>query len=484
MHRVLFVVSEAHPLIKTGGLADVAGSLPPALKAQDCDVRVLLPGYPDAIKRAGMLKTIARLTLPGADAPVQLLEGLLPGTRVKVWLLDHPPAYGRPGNPYLNPAGHDWHDNAQRFALLAHAATRLALGDAGLAWQADVVHCHDWQTGLVPVLLSLAPRRPATVFTIHNLAYRGLFPHSTLAELDLPSTLWSHEALEFHGQLAFIKGGLVFADRINTVSPTYAIEIQTPEHGCGLEGLLSHRSDRLSGILNGIDEKVWNPTRDENLAAHYDARRLANKRLNKEALQREFSLPVAPERPLFASIGRLVPQKGVDLILDALPHLLARSAQVVILGSGDAHYEHALLKQAHNYREHISVRIGFDEGAAHRIEAGADIFLMPSRFEPCGLNQMYSQRYGTVPIVRRVGGLADTVVDATPAMLAAGTATGFAFDGDALIDATDRALALYRDPRTWTKIMRIGMRRDFGWRHSAKQYVALYETAIADAELN
>ena len=483
MRKILFVTSEAHPLMKTGGLGDVCGGLPQALQALGADVRLLLPGYHDTLQHAGRLKPVTQLILPPLASPVTLLEGLLPGTRVKVWLIDFPPAYDRPGNPYLNIHGHPWHDNAARFALLARVAVAIARGAAGLAWQPEVVHAHDWQTGLVPALLAADAVRPATVFTIHNLAYQGLFSYETFLSLNLPESLWSLHALEFHGQMSFIKGGIVFADRITTVSPTYAHEIQTPEHGYGLDGLLRHHAARLSGILNGIDARAWNPARDPQLDSPYSARQLAHKARNKTALQQEFNLLVDAEVTLCGMVSRLVDQKGVDLLLDALPALMELPLQLVVLGSGEAHYEQALRDQAARHPGRLAVLAGYDEAIAHRIQAGADLFLMPSRFEPCGLSQLYSLRYGTVPIVRRVGGLADTVVDANSANIAAGTATGIVFDAataEALAGAVQRALALFRDRRSWKKIQLTGMRQDFSWRHSAAEYLHLYETAIDD----
>ncbi len=481
MPKILFVASEAHPLIKTGGLADVIGSLPPTLTARGADVRLLLPAYHDAVARAGALAPVAQIFFPGLSHSVTLLEGELPGTPVKTWLVDFPPAYDRPGNPYLNAYGHPWHDNATRYALLARVAVRLALGTAGLKWRPDVVHCHDWQTGLVPALLAQEPKRPATVFTIHNLAYQGLFPYDTFTSLGLPASLWSHEALEFHGQLSFIKGGLAFADRLTTVSPTYAREIQTPEFGNGLDGLLRRRAERLAGILNGIDGDVWDPARDTYLAQRYSARRLRDKQPNKLSLQQTFRLPANPRTPLIGMVGRLVHQKGIDLVLEALPALMQQPLQVVLLGSGEADYEHALRAAAQRYSDRLAVRIGYDETLAHNIEAGADMFLMPSRFEPCGLNQLYSLRYGTIPIVREVGGLADTVVDATEKNLKSGSATGIVFRGassDELIAAVDRALALFRDARRWKRMMLAGMRQDFTWRHSAAEYLQLYKQTL------
>lgn len=475
--KVLFVASEAYPLVKTGGLGDVAGSLPVALQSLNADVRLLLPAYRDAVARAGKLRTLTKLSIAGLDAPVKILEGRLPGSSLITWLVDFPPAYDRPGNPYLDARGQPWPDNAMRFALLAHAATALALGRSSLKWRPHVVHWHDWQAGLGPVLLARAPTRPTMVFTIHNLSYQGLFPHQTFQDLALPADLWSPSALEFHGQLSFIKGGLVFADHLTTVSPTYAREIQTPEYGAGLDGLLRQRAASLSGILNGIDVSEWDPARDGLLAQRYSARQPGNKTPNKSALQGEFGLPREPQTPLIGMVGRLVHQKGIDLVLDTLPGLMHRPLQLIVLGSGDAGYEEALRRQAERYPDRLAVRIGYDEGLAHRIEAGADMFLMPSRFEPCGLNQLYSLRYGTVPIVRHVGGLADTVTDATVSNIKNGKATGIVFHdarSGALLAAVDRALALWRDRKTWNRIMLAGMRRDYSWRRSAAEYLRLY----------
>ncbi|MBI3778682.1 MAG: glycogen synthase GlgA [Gammaproteobacteria bacterium] len=477
MPKILFVASEAHPLIKTGGLGDVVGSLPVALQSLQADVRLLLPAYHDALARAGELKTVARCAIENLSAPVRILEARLPGTELIVWFVDFPPAYDRRGHPYLDAGGRPWPDNAMRYALFADVAVRIALGQANIKWRPDVVHCHDWQTGLVPAWLATEKARPATVFTIHNLAYQGLFPRETFEALGLPAAFWSHEALEFHGQMSFIKGGLVYADRLTTVSPNYAREIQTPEFGCGLDGLLRHRAGRLTGILNGIDDAEWNPAQDRFLAKNYSPRRLQDKLANKLALQREFGLPEQPETPLIGVVGRLVHQKGIDLVLETLPGLMHRPIQIVLLGSGEAGYEEALRVQAARYIRRLAVRIGYDERLAHLIEAGADMFLMPSRFEPCGLNQLYSQRYGTIPIVRRVGGLADTVVDASEKNIKTGKATGIVFEkarGSALLAAVDRALALRRNNLRWNKMMRAGMRQDFSWRHSATEYLRLY----------
>ncbi|MEQ6341082.1 MAG: glycogen synthase GlgA [Gammaproteobacteria bacterium] len=486
-HKILFAASEAHPLMKTGGLADVAGSLPVALKSLRQDVRLIIPAYRDVLARAGKL-TLVNPVLAGFAEPVRILEGKLPGSTLKVWLVDAPAWFDRPGNPYLGPDGKDWPDNAQRFALFARAVAAVARNQAGLDWQPDVVHCNDWQCGLIPALLAQDATRPATVFTIHNLAYQGLFPlaplkvENTFKDLNLPPELWSPEGLEFYGGLSFIKGGLVYADMLSTVSPNYAREILTPEYGCGLEGLLSHRADRLVGILNGVDYHEWDPQRDTLIAQPYSARNLSGKAANKAALQARVGLPVVPEIPVIGLIGRLVEQKGVDLVLASLPEVLQQPVQVVMLGGGEKRFEAAFTELMVHHPQQLAVQIGFNEGLAHLIESGADMFVMPSRFEPCGLNQIYSLRYGTVPIVRRTGGLSDTVVDATSDNLASGSATGVVFDkatAPALLEAIQHTLTLYRQPSIWQQIIRTGMLQDFSWRRSAKYYLELYEQAIA-----
>lgn len=479
MKKVLFVTSEAYPLIKTGGLADVSGGLPIAIKALGHDVRILIPGYAEAIA-SGMMEP---LRLPGGRMSPMLHHGLLPGSEVGVYGLSHHDYFGRAGNPYLGADGKPWADNAERFSLLCHVGTELAMNRLGLDWQPDIVHCNDWQTGLIPALLNDELQRPATVFTIHNLAYQGIFPHETFVRLRLPNRLWSHEALEFYGQLSFIKGGLVFADRITTVSPNYAREIQGEDFGCGLDGLLRQRRERLSGILNGIDVEVWNPAKDPYLPAHFDRAGLERRGELKRHLQRAFSLPEDPDVPLLAWVGRLVEQKGIDLLLEIMPRLMALPLQIAVQGSGDARFEQTLQHWGKLFPDRFAIRVGYDEAHARLIEGGTDVFLMPSRFEPCGLNQMYSQRYGAMPLVRRAGGLADTVVDTNDETLRDGTATGIVFDDaspDALFDAIQRALRLYATPVDWRKIQANGMAKDFSWQVSARQYLELYELAEQD----
>lgn len=479
--NILFASAEAHPLIKTGGLADVAGSLPRAIRNQRHDIRVIIPAYQSVLQQVEKFTLVAHLQLEGLNQPVRLLAGRLPGSTVTLYLVDSPEHFDRPGNPYSMKQGAVWPDNAERFTAFCRAITCVALDGAGLDWQPDMVHCNDWQTALVPPLLQRHARRPATVFTIHNLAYQGLFDWKVFKKLDLPADFWSMEAMEFHNQFSFIKGGLVFADWVTTVSPTYAEEIQTSEFGYGLEGLIRHRKDNLTGIVNGVDYSVWNPGRDLLIPVQFNARVLTHKIENKLALQEEFGLPVNGTIPVFATISRLVEQKGIDLILAAVPALVKQQAQLIVLGSGDSKIVAGIRAAVKAYPEQVAARIGYDEALAHHIEAGADMFLMPSRFEPCGLNQIYSQRYGTVPIVRHTGGLADTVTDTTSTTLEAKTATGFSFEDAtamALTDTIDRALEYYREPVIWQQIVCTGMKQDFSWKRSAQLYIALYDKVL------
>jgi starch synthase len=480
---VLFCTSEAYPFIKTGGLADISGSLPRALCEMGHDVRLILPAYPRAIAHANNLTTVAVLSLPGIPGQVKIHQAAPTGhAGGVVYLVDSPAHFDRPGNPYLQEDGTEWPDNAERFLVFARAVIAVALGNADHGWKPQLVHCNDWQTGLVPPLLALQATRPATLFTIHNLAYQGVFPESTFKALDLPAELWSIEGVEFHGKLSFIKGGIATADWISTVSPTYAREICTPAFGCGLDGLLRHRSDRLGGILNGIDSHLWNPETDPAIWKNYSVHNLQNKAQNKSALQRELELPPAPDKLLLGHVGRLVEQKGVDLILEMIDELFQHPFQLVILGSGDKNIEQLVAQYAARYPQQLAVHIGYNEQLAHRIEAGADCFLMPSRYEPCGLNQLYSLRYGTLPIVRQTGGLADSVVNLNQATQTALIATGFSFaddNPDAVLDTCMRALAHFQPPRIdWWKTVITAMRQDFSWNSSAGKYQELYEHVV------
>jgi len=479
MSNILYISSEAFPLIKTGGLGDVAGSLPAALLKQSQDVRLLLPAYRDALKLVTKKKFVA--THSYYNLPLNIIETRLPGSNVIVWLVDCPALFDRPGGPYSDQHGQAWDDNALRFAVFCHAAVDIALNSFKLNWQADVVHCNDWQSGLVPALLSLHKIRPATVFTIHNLAYQGIFDQQTFAELQLPGQLWHMDGIEFYNQLSFMKGGIAYADKINTVSPHYAQEILEPEYGYGLDGLLTHRKNDLSGILNGIDEKHWNPGTDKHLIHKYNRRTLKNKVLNKSALQKELALPEDTSIPMIGMISRLVEQKGLDIILECLYDVLKLPLQLVILGTGDSHYELQLSQWAEKRGRKLKIIIGYNEALAHRIEAASDMFLMPSKFEPCGLNQLYSLRYGTLPIVTAVGGLCDTVINTTQKNIDDKAANGFVLKdktAEALLSAINNALTFYKQPDSWQQLQLNAMAGDYSWQTSAKHYIDLYNQVL------
>lgn len=481
MSRILFATSEAAPLMKTGGLADISSSLPAALAATGEDIRIIMPAYTPALAKAGQLLRLAGLSMMGHH--ITLLEGQMPDSGVKVWLVDAPTLFQRDGGPYVDPQGLDWQDNAERFTLFCRVVVEVAMGRLGLSWQPQVLHANDWQTGLAVALLHLETRRPATVFSIHNLAYQGYFSRDDFLALQLPEALWTPASMEYYGQWVMIKGGLAHADRLTTVSPTYAQEITTPELGNGMDSLLRHRQDRLSGILNGIDTHAWDPSQDPLIEAKYDLDNLRGKALNKTALQRSFGLPTR-KQPLLGLVSRFVEQKGIDLVLEAIPALLHTPLQLVMLGSGNKYYEQACLELARCYPEQVGVRIGYDEQLAHLIEAGSDLFLMPSRFEPCGLNQLYSLRYGTPPVVHKTGGLADTVVHTYPETLANGTATGFVFEhptAAGLHWAIGEALACMKKPKCWKPVQANGMRQDVSWQQSAAAYLEIYRQAMQDS---
>jgi len=475
MTRILFATSEVFPLVKTGGLADVSGSLPEALCRLGYDCQILLPGYPATLKAAREAGSQRKARFRFGQYDVSLWQTQVPETQVLLWLVDCPALFDRQGDsPYQNENGEDWWDNAHRFHLFARIGAMMALGQLGLSWKPDIVHCNDWQTGLIPVFLHNDKHAPATVFTIHNLAYQGLFSHETFRALGLPDHLWRFDQLEFHGQFSFLKGGLVFSDAITTVSPSYAREIRTPEFGYGLDGLLEHRSHALTGILNGIDNRYWNPKSDQHLGFHYSPDDTSGKAQCRAALQRKLGLEVNGA-PVLGFVGRLVEQKGLDWLLEALPTLLEKGCQFAILGSGEARYQQALQHLARDWPEQLSLTLGYNEALAHEITAGADIFLMPSRFEPCGLNQMYSLRYGTIPVVHGTGGLNDTVLD--PGEVPVRDANGFVFrepNAHGLKRAVNRALEARKHRKTWQQLQQNGMTADYSWKHRAGEYAALY----------
>jgi starch synthase len=483
--KVLFVTSEVAPIIKTGGLADVSAALPAALLAQGVDIRILLPCYPQVLKALSDLQIIADFyekpprgfeDLP----PSRLLLGSLP-SGVPIYVLDCPEMFLRGGGPYQDEYGVDWLDNAQRFGLLSKVAALLASADTLLEWRPDVLHCNDWQTGLAPAYLQYRQAAAPSVMTIHNLAFQGNFPSTVMPELGLPWDCFKPEGVEFYGNLSFLKAGLFYSGHITTVSPSYAKEIQTDVHGLGLQGLLAYRSKFLTGILNGIDTTEWNTAADSYLAYSYDADNLNGKAANKLELQKRMGLHIDAEIPLFGLVGRFAQQKGVDLVLEVAEKLIALPAQLVLLGSGEAKLQGAALTLAHRHSGNIASYVGFDEGLSHLIEAGADLFLMPSRYEPCGLNQMYSQRYGTPPVVHATGGLIDTVIDCNAASLAKGSASGFVFnsmDATSLLSAARRAVKAYKDKKIWNTLQQICMKKDFGWHKSAEAYLKIYQQLI------
>jgi starch synthase len=476
--RLLLAASEIHPLVKTGGLADVCGALPSALRQLGVDARVLMPAYPGVLEQIGAGDPLAEVRDLLAAPAARVHAGVLPGTDTPVYALDCPDLYARPGGPYLDPAGRDWPDNAVRFALLSRVAALFGRHQGLAGWSAELIHCNDWQTALTPAYLTHQPDSLArSVLTVHNLSYQGNFPKEAFSRLGLPAAAFGLQGLEFFGLVSFMKAGLVYADRIVAVSPTYAREIQAGPLGAGMEGVVATRRDHLCGILNGIDTEVWDPRRDPHLPRPYDAARLRDKAASKRALQERLGLAADTSAIVIGMVTRLTWQKGVDLVFDVLPDLLRQPVQIALLGAGDRSFETRWRQVATDLPARVGVVIGYDEPLAHLIEAGSDLFLMPSRFEPCGLNQMYSMRYGTPPLVRRTGGLADSVTDATPASLRSGTATGFAFDGAnaaELYACLLRALLAYHDRPTWRALQRIGMGRDFGWAASARQYAEIY----------
>ena len=479
--KVLFATSEAYPLIKTGGLADVSGALPAALHSLGVDIKLLIPGYRDVLARCQITTPLAQFTNPFARGEIALVESRLPDTDVPVIIVVYDAFFNRDGGPYQTRSGINWPDNALRFGLLSYAAAWLGSNHNPCTWRPDIVHCNDWQTGLAPAYLRFWPGRNAPcIITIHNLAYQGVFDAHLLGALKLPPESFKLQGVEYYGNLSFLKAGLFYSHRITTVSPTYAREIQQQALGFGMQGLLHERRGVINGIINGIDTQAWDPENDPHLVKNYDAQHLDDKLQNKTALQQAMGLHVEARTPLVAIVSRIAHQKGSDLVLGLLYDLVREGVQFVLLGSGDKDLERSFSELARNHPGRISVNIGYDEGLSHRIEAGADIFLMPSRFEPCGLNQMYSQRYGTPPVAHATGGLADTIVDATAENLAAGQASGILFHNmlyATVLAALRHALHLFRnEPKTWRQIQRAGMAKDFSWQKSAQEYLKLYQS--------
>ncbi len=474
--KILFATSEVVPLIKTGGLADVSGALPAALRSIGVDVRVLVPGYSQVMAQLTQHKFEATFNdLPGFPA-ARLLSGLMPN-KVPLYVLDCPTLYQREGGPYQDAAGQDWSDNAQRFGLLSKVAAMLGCSTSPIGWLPELVHCNDWQTGLTSAYLHFSPGAVPSIITIHNLAFQGIFPATMVQSLHLPGSCFNINGVEFHGNMSFLKAALFYADHITTVSPNYAIEIQKEALGFGLQGLLTTRRKDLTGILNGIDTVEWDPARDKHIAKRFSSKDMSGKAANKEALQSRFGLNLEANLPLLGVVSRFTEQKGLDLLLEIAPLLTELPVQIAMLGSGDAQMQKVARDLSHLYPGKIGIHIGFSEELSHLIEAGADMFVMPSRFEPCGLNQFYSQRYGTPPIVHATGGLADSVTDCTETTLKNGTASGFVFSGMTvgnLMGTIRRAVELYHDNEKWNALCKLCMSKDFSWETSAKAYRSVY----------
>ena len=478
--KVLFVASECAPFVKTGGLADVVGAVPKALQPLGVDVKIIMPAYPALAPKIADGEVVHEFAdLFGGAARLVAVQA----DDLNLLLLDAPHLYDRPGSIYLNESGQDWGDNHLRFGALCVAATMVAVD--GLAeWKPDVVHAHDWQAGLVPLLIKIAdrPDAPRTIITIHNIAFQGLFHWTTKDLFNVPDHLFTHEGAEYHGQFGFLKSGLAFADKITTVSPTYARELLTPTFGMGLDGLLQARQHDLSGILNGIDLDIWNPQTDPSLPANYSSRNRVNKRKSRDAVASHFGLNVDPSTPLFCVVSRLTEQKGLDLLLEVLPDLIARGGRLALLGSGSPDLEQGFQSAAVSHPGKVGVVIGYDEELSHLMQGGSDAILVPSRFEPCGLTQLYGLRYGTLPVVAQTGGLADTVVDATKENLKAKSATGVQFspiDADQLRHAIERTCDLFANPKVWKAMMGTAMRTPVGWDESAPKYFELYRDVAA-----
>lgn len=486
--RILFVSSEVYPLIKTGGLADVSGALPAALKELGADVRILIPAYPKALAELGDYERIATLHHIPSVGSVNLLMGKIASTGVTVIAVQCAQLYEREGGIYTDKNNQDWQDNPLRFGTLSYVAALLASSYTALSdWMPDIIHCNDWQTGLAPAYMhymsarSTGMKQAKSILSIHNMAFQGCYHADWLNALGLPAESYQMNGLEYYGQLSFLKAGIFYSDMLSTVSPTYAKEIQTPEFGFGMQGLLAHRSEQLHGILNGLDTSEWNPGTDPHLVKNYSAKNLAGKKSVKEALQTRLGLPVG-NMPLLGVVSRLTYQKGLDMLLLIAQPLLQQGCQIAILGGGDHDLENRFKQLAMRFPQQISVTIGYNEPLSHQMMAGVDIFVMPSRFEPCGLNQMYGLRYGTPPVVTNTGGLADSVTDSNEDTLKNGTATGFVINKtapDQLFSSIKRAIAYYQQPEIWKKIQQNGMQKPLDWDQSAKKYLALYQQMLS-----
>lgn len=475
--KILFVASEVYPLVKTGGLADVVGALPVALSAGN-DVKVLLPAYEGLMGIFSDCRPGPILGNPFGYGEMRLVFGRLEGIQVDFWLLDCPNLFHRQGGPYLNDDGHDHADNHRRFAALSWAGAVITQYGSLMNWRPDIVHAHDWQTGLLPAYLKAwSQRHPPVVYTIHNMQFTGAYTHDQYLETGLPEHLFNMYGLEYYGRYSMLKAGIQYSDAVTTVSPTYAREIQTPAYGCGLDALMRDQKHKISGILNGVDYQVWNPASDELIDHHYCLRDMGGKAANKQALQKKLGLRVEDRKPLIGLISRLSEQKGLDLVLQVLPDYLEQGAQLILLGSGEKSLESAFRALSGRFPDQVSANFGYNEPLAHQIQSASDFLLVPSRFEPCGLTQLYALKYGTLPIVRRTGGLADSVWED----ISGRPQTGFVFNDASAHDlwhALQRAMSAYENERVFRQLREQAMQQDFSWESSAAQYVSLYKRLI------
>lgn len=486
--KALFVTSEAYPLMKTGGLGDVSNSLPNSIQQLDADVRLIMPAYREVLEQLDKFSIVGWLKL-SVQLEVRVLETHHPTFEMPIWLVDCPNMFNRGGNPYTHPSGRDWHDNPQRFTLFSQAAALMAIDTLKTGWKADIVHTNDWQTGMVSAYLSLEVHPPKRIFTIHNIAYDCHFDYGTFQSMHLPPHWWSMELGEFYDRFSMLKAGMVFSDAITTVSPRYAREIRSPEYGYGYASILEANKEKLSGIINGIDTSIWNPATDPLLKANYTFKKglKAGKKKNRQALLSELGADKAiynSDMPLIGFVGRLVFQKGIDLLLNSIEKILqTRDVLFAIIGSGEKDLETHLQQLTESYPQQVFSFIGYSEQLAHLLEAGSDMFVMPSRYEPCGLNQLYSLQYGTPPIARKTGGLADTIVDTTEETIANNTASGILFEDmneASLTAAIHRAIDLRNNEQQWLQLIRQGMSQDVSWDKSAKDYIKLYRTMNND----
>ena len=482
--RVLFATSEAYPLIKTGGLADVSGALPKAIQQLptfDGDIKLLIPGYSAVLAKLKNIKAVADIQV--LNQACSIMTGTMPDSNLEVIVIKNAQLYERVGGPYSDENGKDWLDNPLRFGVLSRVASLLCSAQSPLPdWIPDLIQCNDWQTGLAPAYMKLIDNsQTKSIFSIHNLAFQGTFNASWIKALELPIADFNINGYEYFNQISFLKAGLFYADQLNTVSPTYAQEIQTEAFGFGLQGLLATRSDDLTGILNGIDTQEWNPATDVHLPKNYSNKRIAGKQAVKLALQQQLGLQIDANAPLLGVVSRLTHQKGLDLLPSIMSQLIQQGCQFAILGSGDKILEASFIDLAERFPDQVSMSTGYHEPLSHNIMAGADLFIMPSRFEPCGLNQLYGLTCGTPPIVTATGGLADSVTDTNLATIKDKTATGFVIQSAtsaSLLATIQRAVEVWKNRDTWRKVQKNGMNREVSWAFSAQLYLNLYEKTL------